>query len=224
MNRLRPGAGRGDAGFGLPEFLVAIGISGILLLALGSTFTGSLRTSKTATTRVSDTAELRLAMDTVARRLRVAVKPKMSMNAFEVANPRSVRFYAAMTKPGVDTEQPPTLVEYTITSTCLQEVRKVPSGTTEATWSWTSPASTVTTCLARGAVNADGGALFTYFGSGDLATATALSGPTTGVATADLPLIRGVQARADVKASTASPVAASKADTRVTLVNLLPIS
>ncbi len=223
MTRLRRLREDSTAGFGLPEFLVSIGISGILLVALGSTFAGSLRTSQTASTRVSDTAELRLAMDTVARRLRVAVRPRAGMNAFEVADQRSVRFYAAMNAPGVDTEQPPTLVEYTITSTCLKEVRIVPSGTTEATWSWTSPSSTVTTCLARGAVNADGGALFSYFASTDTADLTPLEGATTGVAAADLPSIRSVQLRADIKGA-ATGAAASSAATRIALVNLLPTS
>jgi hypothetical protein len=98
----------------------------------------------------------------------------------------------------------------------------VPSGTTADTWSWTVGATTTVRCLARGAVNADGAALFTYYGSGAL-TAPALGSPTTGVAAADLELIRSVQVDLAVKSATSS-VPSSRASTRVTLVNLLPIT
>lgn len=220
MNRLRP---RNDAGFGLPEFVVSMAMSGILLLALGTTFAGSLTSSSKNSTRISDTADLRLAMDTVARRLRLAVRPAPGAAAFEVAGPRTVRFFAAMDKPGVDAEQPPTLVEYAVTPTCLEERRTTPSGTTEATWSWTVGATTTTTCLVRGAVNADGAALFTYY-AGIALTAPVLGTPTTSVATADLGSIQGVQATLAVQKSATSNVPASRASTRVALVNLLPIT
>lgn len=215
MNRLRP---QGEAGFGLPEFVVAMAMSGILLLALGTTFAGSLKTSTKTTTRISDTADLRLALDTVARRLRVAVRPATGVPAFQVAGPRTVRFFAAMDKPADNAEQPPTLVEYVITPTCLEERRTVPSGTTEATWSWTVGATTTTTCLARAAVNADNGALFTYYGSGAM-TATALTNPI-----ADVETIRSVDIGMAVQKSATSDVPAIRASTRVTLVNLLPIT
>lgn len=211
---------RDDAGMGLVELVVAMAVSAVVLLALGTTFDGALRTSGTATTRISNTAELRLAMDTVARRLRVAVPPRSGAAAFEEAKPRSVRFYASISTPGDTSDKPPVLVTYTITANCLQETRTTPTGTSELDWSWTPGAATTTTCLARGAVNADGGALFTYFPNGSL-TAAAL-GDSTGVATADLSKIAGVAVHGSVKASATSATPATSASTRVTLVNVLP--
>lgn len=222
MDRLRSATRSGDAGIGLPELLVSVVLAGIVLLALGTTFAGSLRTSSAATSRIATTADLRLAMDTVARRLRMAVSPTPGVSAFEVADPRTVRFFAAMNKPGTDAVQPPTLVQYAITPDCLEERRVQPTGSADTGWTWASPSTVAPTCLARASVNADGGPLFTYFPSGSV-TAVALSTPTTGVAAADLTKIRSVELTMGLKAP-AGPVPATAASTRVTLVNLLPKS
>ncbi len=216
---------RGDGGFGLPELLVSMTLGGLLLLALGTTFAHSLRTSAQATTRVSNTAELRDAMDVVARRLRLAVRPRTGTPAFEVAGPRTVRFYASLLKPGdPSADTAPTLVEYTVESACLRETRTVPGGTSESTWSWTVGATTTTTCLTRGNVSPTA-ALFTYYAttspppgpSPAPETPLGSSGTVTG---ADLDTIRSVVVSADLKATATSGVSASRARTRVTLVNI----
>lgn len=211
---------RGDAGTSLVELAVAVAVGSVVLLALGTTFGGSLRTSGTATTRIANTAELRLGLDTVARRLRVAVPPRTGGVAFLEAKPRSVRFYASISTPGDPSDKPPVLVEYAITAGCLQEKRTTPTGTSELNWSWSPGAATTTTCLARGAVNADGGALFGYFTSGS--TGAPALGDSTGVASADLPKIVSVAVAGSVKATATSATPATRASTRVALVNLLP--
>lgn len=222
MSRLRAVTRGGDAGIGLPELLVSMVLASIVLLALGTTFAGSLRTSSAATSRISTTADLRLAMDTAARRLRLAVSPALGVPAFEVADPRTVRFFAAMNEPGTNAVQPPTLVQYAITPSCLEERRVKPTGSADTGWTWASPSTAPATCLARASVNPDGGALFTYFPSGSV-TDTALSTATTGVAAADLTKIRSVELTMALKAAT-GVVPATAASTRVTLVNLLPKS
>lgn len=217
---------RGDAGLGLPELLVSVGLGGVLLLALGSTVVHSLRTSAQATTRVTNSAELRDAMDVVARRLRLAVRPRTGVPAFEVAGPRTVRFYASLLTPGApDADPPPTLVEYTVEAACLRETRTVPSGTNESTWSWTVGATTTSRCLTRSAVNPAGSALFTYYATTGPAT-SATPPPETPLGTggavtgADLDAVRSVLVNADLKSTADSAVSASRARTRVTLVNL----
>lgn len=212
----------GEAGMGLAELLVAMAVSSVLLLALGTTFAGSLRSSTSATTRVSNTAELRLAMDTVARRLRVAVRKPGQLYSFEVATPTSMRFYASLLKPADTAAQPPTLVEYALAGECLQESRTVPTGSALAGWSYTDPAAMrTTTCLARGALNADGAALFTYYSSGAL-DATPFD-PAAGAATpAEQAMIRSVQVTAALQSSATSSTPPTRLTTRVTLVNVLP--
>ena len=214
-------AERSEAGFSLIELVVSMAVGGVLLLAMGTTFTTSLRTSATTSTRVANTAEMRSAIDVVARRLRLAVRPRAATPAFEVAGPRRVRFYANLLKPGDPAEQAPTLVEYTVTPTCLQETRTTPTGTSSVDWSWSPGAATSTTCLTRAAVGADGGALFTYFASADSA-APLVSGVDVGAAALDL--ITSVRTELTVKASGTHAVPATTARTRVTLVNLLPAS
>jgi Tfp pilus assembly protein PilW len=215
------GCGKRDrqAGISLVELVVTMAVGSIVLLALGTTFTGSLRTSGEATNRISNTAELRLGLDTVARRLRVAVPPRTGGVAVVEAKPRSVRFYASLSTPGDTGDKPPVLVEYAITPTCLQEKLTTPTGTSELNWSWSPGASTSTTCLARGAVNADGSALFAFYATGNL-TATAL-GDATGVAAGDLAKIASVAVHGSVKASATSTTPSTSARTRVTLTNLL---
>lgn len=235
MKRLRTATG--DAGIGLVELLVAMALGSILLIALGTTFAGSLRTTSRATTQVSNTAEMRLGLDTVARHLRLAVSPSsasatLKLPSFEAATPTSVRFYASLTTPGSDADPAPTLVEYSVTGTCLQEARTRPVVTATGAWSWTDPAAVrTTTCLVRGAVTGDGGALFSYFGAGAYAAGSfptsspvgpALGDPVTGVDAAVLGDIRSVQVSAALQSSATSSTPAVRASTRVTLVNLYP--
>ena len=147
----------GDAsGFSLAELLVTMMVGSIVLIAVGVTFTGTLRGARGATVRISSTAEARLAMDVMERRLRVAVRPVGSTSVFVSATRRSARFYASLAKAGVTTEVEPSLVDYAISGSCLNEsitpaVVTVTAGVKSYTW----PSSgTRTSCLARGVINA----------------------------------------------------------------------
>ena len=221
MTRLRARLA-GSEGFGLVELIVSMTLGSVLLLALGATFDGTLRTTRAATTRVANTAELRSAADVMARRLRVAVRPGNDKSvAVDIATPTHLRFYASLTTVGNDADQAPTRVEYTVLPDCLQEIRTTPTGTDFNNWNWDVPASTRTTCLTRSAVNADGSALFTYY---PLATSpvvavsdTPLAATVTGT---DLATIRSVGVSVSVRKNATDSVRGSSAQTRVTLVNL----
>jgi Tfp pilus assembly protein PilW len=124
----------------LTELLVVSVVSGILLTVLGVTVSSSLRASQTASTHVSATAEGRLAADTMARRLRVAIRPVGAASVFVEAGGSKVSFYASLAQPGVATPAP-SLVAYAVAGSCLNETITPATG----------PART--TCLARGQVS-----------------------------------------------------------------------
>lgn len=127
-----------DAGISLPELLVVSVVSMILMGAVGVTFSGSLKATRTANTHVAATAEGRLATDVVARRLRVAVRPLGAASVFVEARPAAVTFYAALTESGSSAPSAPSLVSYAVSGSCLTETITPPVGPVRST------------CLARG--------------------------------------------------------------------------
>jgi len=222
----RPGS---DAGFGLVELLVSMAMGSILLLALGTTFAGTLRTSTATRAKVSNTAELRLAMDTMARRLRVAVRPGTGAPAFLLAESGRVRFFASLESSAspspsasVSAEPRPTVVEYSLgtgSAGCLQESLSTPTGSAAVGWSYDASATPRTRCLARGAVTA----VFAYYADGATVTALGSSGAALSL-DADRDAVRSVSVRGSVGSVGASSATATLASTRVTLSNLLTTS
>lgn len=149
-----------DSGITLVELLVTSIITTILLAALGITFTSTLQASRASTSRTSATAEARLAMDVVAQRLRVAVRPPNKPSMFVAAGARSVSFYASLTSAGVSSPAP-SLVAYSVDTTakCLRETVTPASGVAP-NYTWTTGART--RCLGNGDLNPDGSPLFRY--------------------------------------------------------------
>lgn len=210
-----------DAGFSLPEVLVAMALTSILLAALAGVFLSDLRATSRISAKVTATADARLAADTMSRRLRVAVAPDATRAAFESTGPRSVTFYASLVGAaagGVTTREndpKPTKVEYSVVgttfsgqaTTCLREVL-TPAVGTAAPYSF--PASGATTrCLAYGAINGDGSDLLTYHQSG--------SGTALAVTRDD---IRSVRVALTVTATQGGQRATTTASTRVTCPNV----
>ena len=226
LSRLRTARATGDRGVSLVELVVAMAVGSVLLIALGTVLAGTLRSSVTATQRVTSSAELRTALDTMARRMRLAVLPIGQPAAFTVATPTSVSFYANLVPagstgcpavaPATGTGTcPPSRVDYTISTGCLWETRTTPTGTAATGWSWDTASGAVQakTCLARQQVDTSR-PLFTYYASSDV-TATPLTTPL-----ADLAAVQSVAIDLGLRARSSAPV--SRADTRLTLVNLLP--
>lgn len=226
LRRLRDARPEGDRGVSLVELAVAMAVGSVLLLALGTVLAGTLRGSVAATERVTSSAELRTALDTMARRLRLAVLPVGQPAAFTSATSTSVSFYANLVPPGstgcpaVAPETgtvacPPSRVEYAVAGECLWETRTTPTGTAATGWSWdtTSGAVQSTTCLARQQVDTSA-PLFTYYATSDI-SAVPLTLPV-----ADLAAVQSVAIDLGLRARASSPL--SRAGTRLTLVNLLP--
>ena len=135
----------GQAGVSLVELLVVSIVSMIVLGAVGVTFQGSLSASRRATSHTSATADARLALDVLARRLRVVTHkdPSTATSSLFVSAPASLpapapapattalSFYASL-EPAAPSASPtpassdvplPSLVEYVVDDAahCLRE-------------------------------------------------------------------------------------------------------
>lgn len=130
-----------DSGVSLVELLVAGLVAGIVLSAVGVMFTGSLQASRQASAHVTVTADARLAMDVVERRLRVAARPSAGASALTEATPSSLTFFAHL-GGGATPASAVSRVRYAVDPArgCLLETVTPPVG------------SPVGTCLARGDV------------------------------------------------------------------------
>jgi len=176
---------RDDAGFSLPELLMVMLLSSVVLAALAVTFTSSMRAARASSARVSTTADARIGMDAMLRRLRVAVIPPGKSSAFDmsgmaagtnypvgvtVPSATEVAFFTSVTTGGSTADPAPTLVDYSIdtTANCLRE-RMTPASGAVPSYTWPA-ASTRSRCLLFGVVNADSSPLFTYFADGKLRT------------------------------------------------------
>lgn len=112
-----------EAGITLVELLVVSIVSTILLGCVGVLFSGSLNASQKATAHTAATAEARLALDVVARRLRVAVRPSPTVPVIVEATPTSITFHASLSAPGSTADPAPSQVHYVLDATtkCLRE-------------------------------------------------------------------------------------------------------
>ncbi|GAA2024198.1 hypothetical protein GCM10009756_13060 [Pseudokineococcus marinus] len=142
----------------LVELLVAMGITSVLLVALGSVFVAELRGTTEVRAKTTTNAEVRLAADVIGRRLRVATPASQTTAAFLTTTPSEVRFTASVqdaawvADPAQAAQDPPlTTVTYRYDAAldCLTET--------------IAPASAAarTTCLLRG--TSPGQTLFTYY-------------------------------------------------------------
>lgn len=212
---------RPDAGVSLAELLVVSLVSSILLAALGVLFSGSLQATRRASTHTAATAEARLAMDAMARRLRVVVRPPTSTTAppFTEATATSMTFWASLVTTASTADPAPSQVRYWVdaTSRCLRETITTPS-----------TGASRTQCLAFG----DVAPVFTYYQvakrptliapSPSAVPTTPLPLTSTGLSATDAARVGSVEISLSVKdpraAAANKPVNVS---TRVLLVNWL---
>jgi prepilin-type N-terminal cleavage/methylation domain-containing protein len=232
--------GRDDTGFSLPELLVVMLLSSIVLAAVAVVFNGSMRVARTASAKGNTTGDARIAMDAMIRRLRVAVVPPGGTSPFGMAGTAAgtnypgtvdavpsateVAFFASLTTAGSTSDPTPTLVDYSIDTTakCLRE-RMTPASGTAPNFTWPLT-STRSRCLIFGGINPDGSRLFTYFPDGKTATALTVS-----LAAANAKSIDSVGIDLAVTGTTTTDVLPTKESGRVTLTNvasddLVPVS
>jgi prepilin-type N-terminal cleavage/methylation domain-containing protein len=229
MTRLQ--RGRDDAGFSLPELLVVMMLSSIVLAAVAVVFNGSMRVARAAIAKGSTTADARIAMDAMLRRLRVTVAPLDGTNAFGMAgtvagtnyptgvdpvpSATEVAFFASITTAGSPADPAPTLVDYSIDTAakCLRE-KLTPASGAAPPFTWPA-ANTRSRCLVFGVLNTDGSRLFTYYADGKTSTALTVT-----LAADNAKSIDSVGINVSIAGATTPDVPPTKLAGRVTLTSV----
>jgi len=203
---------RADRGFTLVELVVAGAVGGLLLAAVALLFVGALRTVDVLTVRSGSVGDARIALESLSRTMRVAVRPPDADAALVSASPTGVSFWALLDPGGHagDAAPTPTFVTYRYDGRCLtQSLTPAPPGSTGAT----PPAAVPGSCLLRTARPP----VFTYVGTGAGAPVLA-SSPV--LASADLPRVGGVTVLVQVQDPRRPDVAPLPVTVHVTLENM----
>lgn len=218
---------RADAGYSLPELLVAMAITSVLLALVAGVFLSDLRTTTRISAKVDSTADARLVADTMARRLRMAVSTDPNRTTPPFSTPLrgdGVTFVASIAGGAVGGPAPGeanpklTQVQYAVvpvmrdgvTTSCVRETL-TPGTSTQAPITFPA-AGAVSRCLAFGAVNADGQPLLTYFTSGTGTDATTSAGA-----------VRSVRVSVVITSTRGDQRASTTATTRVSLPNVCTV-
>lgn len=181
--RTDAGQGQDDAGYGLAELLVTMTLTSLLLLALGGVFLSDVRTTSRIIAKVDATADVRLAIDTAGRRLRVATDGPSAIDpVFVTMEPRAVVFYASLERsnPNTDRKPDPSRVSYDVVPAparggqCFRETVTSPMRSGTAVTYPSTAARTI--ALACGAIAPAGTPIFTYYGAASGTTIAATSG------------------------------------------------
>ncbi len=214
-----------EGGFGLVELLVAMALTSVLLAVLAGVFLSDLRTTSRISAKVDATADARLVVDTIARRVRVAAPPDTITAAFiaPLAADRST-LYASIAGGALGGAAPGeqdvnyTKVDYRIVSVtrdgratqCVQETL-TPGTSSNGVGTYPS-AGARTRGLAYGVINSDGRPLFTYLASG--------TGEDVAASAAD---VRSVRIAVSVTSTRGDQRATTAATTRVSLPNVCTV-
>lgn len=215
-----------EAGLTLVELLVAMALTSVVLAGLGLVFASTLRTTSKITVRSDTTFDAREAVDAMSRRVRVAYPAVAGAPAFKTATPQEMSFYASINggatgisaAPSVNPA--PTLVTYRLADVnhdgratkCLQETLVTARGD-GASFNFSPPAATRSTCLAYGEIRVGPGSPFRYF-TDDQAGTDGGARQTT-----DPCLVTSVQLSMGVSQPSIGGVASTSASSRILLTN-----
>lgn len=213
-----------DRGVSLIELIIVMALLSLVMTLVATVFISSLREGQTVSAKTTSTADARIAMEALSRDLRVAISPDGTSPAISTAEPRRVTYYAALGASSATTDPLPSLVDFGIDTTARCLRRSItPAVLVGSTLTWPA-AGTVSTCVARGDINATGGPLFTY-----LPLATVLvpdpppfdSTPPGGVVSSDLSKIASVQITLAVTDAQLAAVAPTLVQGQVSLINVV---
>jgi prepilin-type N-terminal cleavage/methylation domain-containing protein len=172
----RIGAGqqaRRDAGLTLPELLIAMSLTGVLLAALASLFIGATKTTHGTQNRLEEVNDGRVAISIMGRAMRTAILPNQlfdvsstDTSAFISATPTSLRFYANIDNPANSVG--PTKVTYGVAAGVLTQITQTPNPFVPANpvYVYCAPGAgcpTKTKILARGVLTSS--PIFRYYDS-----------------------------------------------------------
>lgn len=229
MNAFRARLPRGDAGLSLGELVVTMFITS-LVLAVGATmFVSTLQQSSFARSKVNATSSARIAMESVSRDVRVAVRPTDATPAISFAGARELIMYVSRGASTGATSPVPTKVWYWVnpSSGCLMRASAVGTLSGGAyTWPADSPRPTGG-CVTAGRFNTDGSALFTYYPL--MTTSVPSPAPVVPTGTSSLTAAQRVTLASvtvtvrvsDPDATTVRPVVVSESVSMINLVNYL---
>lgn len=225
----------GDDGTTLPELLISMVLTSLVVALVAATFVSTVRITRVSQQKLTQSGDAVVALDSMSRRLRVAVVPTGTTvvapavpTAFESATATSTTFYALLEKRGTPTPCPtsgvtvpgcgelkPTRVTYAVDTTrrCLLETLANASGTA-APYSYL-PADSISRCIAYGSFSSRS-RLFSYYPDGQ--SATAFDDGTGSVGPADLCRIRSV--RIDLTVTGGSATSGTSVVSRLTLPNI----
>lgn len=212
----------GDGGVGLPELLVAMGMFGIVVAAIGAVFVGLVDTSRIASTKTATTADARIAMEAMTRSLRVAVVPKGEPSALTVSTTTELQFYASLNRgTGQDADRPTRVTYAYVPATgCVTETQVVAGDSTAADagarpFTWTTAGTTK--CLIR----TSAAPAFSYFDLGTIRRADdTLVAPIVPATDAQRATVVSIEAALDVKDPQRPDITGVIARDRVTLTNV----
>jgi len=222
---------RRDAGLTLIEMVVALALSSMLIILLGSVTMTTMRSARFAMTKSQGTAEARSTMERMSRMLRLAVVPTQLTSAFTWASPDAVRFYAAVKTDTTPNDPLPTYVEYYWDSTtkCLTEAITparviTPTPPSGSPYAWDT--GRTTRCMVKLASDPTGSTrLLTYYGTpllnSDGTSPTALSAPDTGMTASDQALVQSVEITLSITHPGTADIPPVVSSNKVTLDNLV---
>jgi type II secretory pathway pseudopilin PulG len=211
---MRPPASRDDSGTSLPELLITMVLTTILLALTGTVFVSTMRTVATTKAKQSQVLDARVALEALTLRLRVAIAPVPGSPAFTTAEPSQVTFYASL-QNGSTAESAPTKVDFRIDTArqCLLQTMTPASGV-PGSFTWPDAGSR-SSCIAFGAITSRS-TLFTYFPKGSAGVVTPLGAAGT-VSATDLSRIGSVAIDLTIQAGDAARP--TSVGSRVTLPN-----
>jgi hypothetical protein len=208
-----------DHGFSVVELAVASAVGGVLLAVIATLLTGALHTIDVLTVRSGSVGDARIALETMSRKIRVAVQPPGASAALVSASSTQLSFWALLergTQPS-DAVPTPTFVTYRYDGRCLtQSLTPAPTGTATLTPpAVTAPAG----CLLR----TTRAPVFTYYRAGDPAGAASPLPAEPQVAADDLLKVGSVRVLVQVQDPRRPDVAPLPVTVAVALENISPM-
>jgi type II secretory pathway pseudopilin PulG len=207
-----------DDGVTLVELAVASAVASVLLAVVALLVVGALRTIDVLTVRSGTTGDARIALEAVSRNIRVAVRPPGASAALVSASTTQLSFWALLNRGGqpADAAPTPTFVTLGYDGRCLtQSLTPAPGGAVTVTPpAVTGPAG----CLLR----TTRPPVFTYYPTGDPATAASPLPANPQLAAADLLRVGSVRVLVQAQDPRRTDVAPLPVTVQVALENVSP--
>lgn len=145
---------REDSGLSLTEIVVAMGLTSILLVAVGSVVTSTARATRAADAAASTSADARTGLEILTRSLRAVARPVGETSAVLSGDVAAVTVYTLLNRSGAaqTTDTVPTKVRYSFDGSCVQETTTAGTRNASGPAGFTWTATPQSRCVLRTAV------------------------------------------------------------------------